>query len=116
MASEEDSDSDGGVALHALSLSDQPRATVTQEPGVDIDTLDVSTLSYRFKLFTKKSGDKPIRQQFISIKSFLTKLDKNNRQYRFTRDQYCRAWEHAVRLHEKESSVSHMYVHPLSIF
>jgi hypothetical protein len=71
------------------------------------DTLDVSKLNYSFNMI-RNAIHKPIKAQFISIRSFLRRLDKNNPAYAFTGPQYCRAWEHAVRLHENEVAVNEL--------
>jgi hypothetical protein len=50
----------------------------------------------------------PIRQQLTTIKVFLTRFDKANRKFTFTRVQYRRAWEYAVKLHKSKFAVNHM--------
>jgi len=76
------------------------------QQDIQEDTLDVSKLNYSFKMLHKNSITKTLKDQFITIRAFLGKLDKANPNHTFTLPQYRRAWEHAVQLQENEVAVN----------
>jgi hypothetical protein len=96
---EEDEDEVPDTSSAALPMSLAPQDS-------DNDTLDVSKLNYAFKMLRKNSTTKPLDRQFITIRSFLGKLDKKNHHHTFTPPQYRRAWEHAVQLQENRVAVN----------
>jgi len=94
--------------LVELTPAQMELAMAEKDNNKEEDTLDVSKLNYSFKMFNRNSEDQPLRNQIGSLTMFLKRLDRGNRSYRFTRDQYRRAWAHAVRLHEKDFAINHI--------
>jgi hypothetical protein len=105
---ESDSDSDSGQDGQPPASSHPPLSMPVSAQGIENDTLDVTKLNYNFTMISANSIEKPIKKQYISVKSFLGRLDKNNRAYAFTASQYCRAWEHAVKLNENDVAINQL--------
>ncbi|KUJ11233.1 uncharacterized protein LY89DRAFT_723069 [Mollisia scopiformis] len=70
-----------------------------EDSKVPCDSLDYSKLVYPKTLIRRKNRAGPFAEQFMTPALFASILDRHNRRYKFTINQYHCAWEYAV---EKE--------------